>query len=319
MPKYKTYDELFDEIVSETWRDKIDPEIAIPRILIRKFKELDIKLTDEQLAEIREYVKSGGNGFRIELSDEQDRESNVQPDEEGKYKYTIDLADEVDRLDQLESEIPEVLENLLTQATREWSEEKHQQIVNDLPSILREERKIQQSFQKVLKSTWGEALDKLNVFLSLVTEAGDDIAREYSPTNTDEPDYVYQVLIGLHARACQIGREVHTLLSNGFADGAHARWRSLHEVSVVASFIQEHGQEVAERYLLHDWIESQKAAQLHVKYASRINEPAPSDEELKFLDEEYRSLLARFGKEFASQYGWAAAIIKQRAPNFADI
>ena len=37
-------------------------------------------------------------------------------------------------------------------------------------------------------------------------------------------------------------------------------WRSLHEMAVVASLIQQHGQELAERYLLHENIQQYKLA-----------------------------------------------------------
>jgi len=52
-------------------------------------------------------------------------------------------------------------------------------------------------------------------------------------------------LARLYGRACQIGRKIELLLSNGFADGAEARWRTLHELTVVACFIYKHGEETA--------------------------------------------------------------------------
>ncbi len=88
----------------------------------------------------------------------------------------------------------------------------------------------------------------------------DNITIDFNDDDAKEGDFVFDVVIRLHARACQIASEVLKLLKSGFADGAHARWRSLHEVAVVALFIHKHGNDVAEKYLLHDVVESYRAA-----------------------------------------------------------
>ena len=46
--------------------------------------------------------------------------------------------------------------------------------------------------------------------------------------------FTVEVQTRLHARACQIAREVLTLLYAGFAEGAMARWRALHELAVLS-------------------------------------------------------------------------------------
>jgi hypothetical protein len=285
----------------------------------RKFEELGIVLTEEQWNQVQEQLSRGEDDFRLDINDEQLLDAGFHPDEEGTFQLTLDLTDEAERLEKLEARLPSIVEKLIPQFIEEWGAQKLQEIAADTPTILREEQQERESFQSILRSTWGEALDKLEVFLSLVTSAGHHIASDYIPSKLDEPDYVLQVLLSLHARACQIGKEVHALLSAGLADGAHARWRSLHEVAVVANFIREHGQEIAERYLLHGLIESKKAAYQHTNFAARINEPPPSKEELIQLDQMYQSLLERFGEPFATPYGWAATAFESHTPNFADL
>jgi len=51
----------------------------------------------------------------------------------------------------------------------------------------------------------------------------------------------------------------------GPADGAMARWRTLHEINVVITLIAEHGDELAERYLAHDIDESARALAVYEK------------------------------------------------------
>jgi len=41
-----------------------------------------------------------------------------------------------------------------------------------------------------------------------------------------------------------------------------ARWRTLHEINVVITLIAEDGDELAERYLAHDIVESARARRL---------------------------------------------------------
>lgn len=89
-------------------------------------------------------------------------------------------------------------------------------------------------------------------------EFGEGINARLRRPDADEA-YKLDVLTRLHARACQIAQEVIVLLSAGLADGAMARWRTLHEVATAALLISENGEALAERYARHDVIESRRA------------------------------------------------------------
>lgn len=60
--------------------------------------------------------------------------------------------------------------------------------------------------------------------------------------------HMFLALRGLHARGCQVYLEILTLVKNGFADGAFARWRTLFEISVIAQFIRMKDNRVAEAF-----------------------------------------------------------------------
>ena len=62
-----------------------------------------------------------------------------------------------------------------------------------------------------------------------------------------------------------------------------------------------------------------KALQKHVKYQGRIAEKLPSPNIQQKLKLRYDALLARYGKPFKEQYGWAAARLEKERPTFADI
>ena len=51
---------------------------------------------------------------------------------------------------------------------------------------------------------------------------------------------------------------------------------SLHEMAVVASFVKEQGQELAERYLLHETIQQYKLANQLQQYYCRLGHEPPS-------------------------------------------
>ena len=128
-----------------------------------------------------------------------------------------------------------------------------------------------------------------------------------------------EVLTRLHARSCQICDEVLTLLGAGLADGAMARWRTLHEVSVVALFIQQHGEELATRYVEHEIVEAFRAAREYHERQDQLGYEPITDEELGRLKLNYEAVLRKYGDPFATQYGWAAHHLDNRRPSIASI
>lgn len=185
--------------------------------------------------------------------------------------------------------------------------------------MLREHHRDMRDFRAHVRRIWSGPLDLLETMIVLATEAGDDFNHEFRPAAAADNDIVFEAITRLHARACQIAGEVHALLSAGFADGAHARWRSLHEINAVALLIASEGNDLAERYLLHSGVESHKAAKLHQTYAARLGYEPLTDEELKEISEASAHLIAKYGPEYANEYGWAADALANPQPNFADI
>ena len=105
----------------------------------------------------------------------------------------------------------------------------------------------------------------------------------------------------------------------GFADGAHARWRSLHEMAVVASLIQENDQELAERYLLHEKVQQYKLACEYQEAYRRLDFEPLAKETFDTLKVQRDELIARFGEAFKNDYGWASSAIGSDRPTMSDI
>ncbi len=168
-------------------------------------------------------------------------------------------------------------------------------------------------FEEQSYALWKEPLDLLELFLLTTIDIGGDFNHKYRPEAAESNDFVFEALTRLHGRACQVGNEILILLKSGYADGANARWRTLHEITVISYFIKERGSEMAERYLLYDYIESYQSIrdyirdpELYERHKAILGDELPSQDEMKSIERTKNELCARFGKEFSKEYGWAA-------------
>jgi hypothetical protein len=113
-----------------------------------------------------------------------------------------------------------------------------------------------------------------------------------------------QILIRLLVRGCQVTDEIICLLENGFSDGAMARWRTLHEIAVVAAVISQHGASLAERYVDHQAVESKRAMEKYLLcYQDLGFRPLPGREQKK-IRKAYDRVIAKYGPSFKTDYGW---------------
>ena len=192
-------------------------------------------------------------------------------------------------------------------------------IMAGLTETVEENHGYRRNFEATIERVWGKPLDLLYSLYGICGEVGQEFNRRYRDRAYDEDDYSTQALIRLHARSCLVFSEVLTLLRSGYASGAHARWRTLHEVAVVAFFLREHGDEVAHRYLEHDWIQIYKSALVHRRYAQRLGHDSLTDEEFNESKRHRDELVARYGRDFKRDYGWAASVLPGDGRTFFEI
>jgi hypothetical protein len=118
-------------------------------------------------------------------------------------------------------------------------------------------------------------------------------------------------MMRLHIRACQVMMEIIVLLENGFADGAMARWRTLHEIATVAAFIQEHGPDTAKRYVMYQIVESKKALMAYQNCHHELGFKAPSKRVIAKVTKQHEKVLKEYGKPFGEENGWTANILSK--------
>ncbi len=213
-------------------------------------------------------------------------------------------------------------EELVEEATQAALTRRGETVLEDLlrraPEMLAEQRSYRTGFEERLLQIWGEALDLFEIFQTVCLELGEDFNARNRPAAATARDYRFDVLARLHARSCLVASEVLTLLRSGFASGAHGRWRTLHELAVVAYFIHEHDDEAARRYLLHDAIQAYKAGLAYDEHHQALGYEPRSNSERDALQQRHDALVAQFGTQFADDFGWAAEAIGRPA-NFRAI
>jgi len=188
----------------------------------------------------------------------------------------------------------------------------------DWPSQKDYEATRMEAFRFNLEARWGDAFDILRMMYTISIELGGQIEKRWRRRSKKLATLRY-VLLSLHARACQVTAEIICLMENGFADGAMARWRTLHEIRIVTSLIAEHGEELAEMYLAHEVVEAKRAMDKYNAFHVETGAPAVQKREIDAVQRAYANSLKRYGDQFGSEYGWAAKHLNMKKPRFVDL
>ena len=202
-------------------------------------------------------------------------------------------------LEKLPSIVDESALGLVRALDRGWKAEQKRQ------------RRTFRSFSRRLRTRWREPLSQLELLIGTATELGQTVNSRLRSRQPCPDPYLVEAQTRLHARACQTAREVLTLLSAGFAEGAMARWRALHETAVVSMFIGQ-DEEMAERYCLHEAVESRKIARQYRQHTVKLNLDPLTDAEGDALEKTVAGLEQRFGENYKETYGWASGRLGKR-------
>lgn len=308
---------VLQKIFEKNLKEYLTFPIVAGNLIRRQLENKGIVLTEKQFDKLKAQLQVVGGeltNFDLDLNEEQNQLLGISNNE----NFEIDISNEK-KLDEYIKECVDNVEKIIPIVIKDMTEPMLSSVKKHIPNALSDQRKILKGFEKRLYDKWEKPLELLEAFIGIVVEAGEEFNNEFRSKGDKELYYVLEALTRLHARACQTANEVFVLLKSGFADGALARWRSLHEISVVVSFIKTHGNEVAERYLLHENIESYKAANQYNKYYNQLCIDPISEEEYDSIKTLYDELVNRFGKSYKNNYGWASDDINIDNPKFSDI
>jgi hypothetical protein len=217
----------------------------------------------------------------------------------------------------------EVFEKAVMNATTrviEFTSNAHGQYLKlNAEDILNEHRSHRASFLAELRNVWGTALDKFEALLGIAREVG-EFSLQYMAESSENGSWSYKqdAMAFLYGRACQVTDEISVLLAHGFADGAQARWRSLHEIQVVLRVLAHGDDELSRRYLEHHDIDLYHEAKATISFGN-TKVQGISEAEFDGIQCGRAELLKEHGEHFDVAYGWASKVLGFKATRFSDI
>lgn len=169
---------------------------------------------------------------------------------------------------------------------------------------------------KEVQHLWGPAFAELDLMRHLVLEwSTNAIALKKGSYSRPHTSHALKRIV---SRIYEIVGEILVLTRAGYGDGALARWRSLHEICVVAMFLAQQTDPCAEMYLWHHKIEELKIWDEGLTVASAQTN-SRKQRYVQELRGKKASMLSRFGDAFASDYGWAAVQLARPKVTFRHL
>lgn len=297
--KTKSLDDIFTERIQQT----IQSRPFFLNAISRHFEKFGLVLTPEQIESIENQLNiSDERDIEIELSDEQviaitDRGND--PNLLDFDQFNDDFDKEVSRF--INETMETVIEQSALDLAADWTTARS--------DILGSRNRQLSDFRAFLHDVWGNALDALEIFIVFCVDLAEE---QFACRLTNIPNNKRMVLARIHARCCQVSSEICTLLRSGFADGAHARWRTLHELVTVGEFLLDAPDEVAEMYIAHADVARAKEAEEFQKRQRSFGYEPISDVEMAELTAAKEEARSKFGTEFLKDYGWATQYLKKR-------
>lgn len=298
----------FESIV----REQLAPERVLPLLLTRAAHRQGIVVTDELINDFAaQILASNDDAHSIELDDSHlvawggDRERLKHS-----LQALIDDLNEHQTADQ--EDLLEAVETAGSKALIHAGQTVYEAAKERLFEHAEGLHKARVHRQTQVEEFWKSAIDRLEVLRHAVEEWAQ--AAEATKKGAFSTPYSAAALGGLIARAVATTGEVAVLCRNGYPDGALARWRSLHEVCVVAALLSAHGEPACERYVLHERIESTSILQT-ANDRWRPFDVADRRKRANLAKQRLR-LLERFGPIFSKSYGWAVGLPGVTSPQF---
>ena len=243
-----------------------------------------------------------------------------RPSEEPPRNLSLSFSEkDAIRLSQLTDEFVGRLPALIERMSKDAAERLAKTLQRTWPEQAIYEKAVLEDFRGRLEARWGRGFDLLRILLTSCRELGGKCANRLGRSRSKKNRVLRSLLVRLHARACQIAAEIVTLMENGFADGAMARWRTLHEVSVVATVVADGGEALARRYIEHEIVESKFALDEYTRCHAALGYKAPSTRERRRVERAFAAAVKAYGDEFGRPYGWAATHLRKKRVTFRDL
>lgn len=305
------------ELFEKEKDDLFSPNKVLTRLFEKELEGINLLISNTQRTDFEEQFKDLSKGITVDFSKEQIKNAGFKNEEELKPEIERIFSKLPSKIEQLTSNMDKTMRKIVEEVTDQSVEPVIKTLNIRLKEMNEDQDSLSQRMVDSIKSIWGKPLSLMQGIIRIAEESS-----QWYATRTDEyaeKDLVQKLLFRLTAKAIQISNEIYTLLINGYSDGAQARWRSLHELSVISLFISEHGNDVAERYINHQAIDKYKSAIQHREYYSKLGGRPVTTKTMTALKKEYDELVERYGQNYKYGYGWAAEALSLKKPRFIDI
>lgn len=169
--------------------------------------------------------------------------------------------------------------------------------------LLSEHYKLLSEFRERLFATWKTPLERLDSLLYMCMEVVSELRQKHIDSSQAITNK-FNISTRLQARCVQVGNEISHLLHGGYADGAFARWRTLHETSTTTKFICEGDEDLSSRFIDYQTILRLQSAIRYNENKELNFEPIPT-EKITQLQNKKAEILGKYGVQFGQSFGWA--------------
>lgn len=292
-------------------REMLTAESLFAMMMERKLKKKGVRLSQIERQRLRkasaEYIQSGDTAVL---------------DKAITRKRTIRISIALTDAERLERVLTGAVEKAVTKTSRRLARSLEPAVGQWADAASKWAEGVRSGFEERLERIWRDPFRRYARFRHLAEYIDELAIAHFNEKQLLEKSRLAKALLLLHVRACLVAGEVETLMRAGYADGATARWRTLHEISVAAAFLIEHGEDTAERYLAHFSCEQLKGARLYDQHRQKLGYGPLGPKFVHTLEGEVDVLRQKYGDDFRHDNGWAAHALQKQPKqkvSFAEI
>lgn len=295
------------------------PSRVLSRIYLARIKKAGIRTTAADLKRldksISKSIAAGSRSINVPFSKERLAGAKITIEDLQKI-FALPSEQEIDKY---LSKLAETLPKAAMKAAQGMSNAHLRYLKTNGSEILSENRQQRTRFEHNLRAVWGEALDQLEMMIGVARDIGAEIDRNWRNEKRRRRTTAMVLAHRFHARSICMADEVLALLRSGFASGAIARWRSLHELAVIATVVAKFGEDIVERYLAHTAVTRYQATLAYQEHAKALGMKPVSASVLARNLNARDQVVHRYGRDFKEAYGWASKALSRPAKKFEDI
>lgn len=303
----KTLDSCIEQVTSK--------EQLLPLVLARAAERRNISLSEEEIRRLAAALLNA-EGERIKLDvnppcafgkNEKEIQATVQGLIDELRESTTDVWGNV--AEAISQAVPNALESVAELIGDRIAEQALEHSFHL--------RKAHSERAETVQRMWGNPIEQLDLLRHIVLE-WNHAAVLHRKGAYAKPNTAF-ALSKLVARAYEVVGEIITLARSGYADGALARWRSLHEICVITMFLAVRSDKCAQMYLSHHWVEELRLLDVDKASGTARATNAQSDRYIYDLRKQKDAMVAKYGAAFSKDFGWASVELGRAKTTFRDL